>query len=144
MVIRSVSKACWLPSGPDTGPSRARISVNALGQSSSVQSSNPIRCLVVTAGSLLSRTVLAEAGQVVGELGAPGRPVVRHVVAPHVQFVLDAFLGQQRRKALGAVQRSGGVLPLALTDHQQQADLAAQPLEVVTGQMADIVHGVIE
>src|ERR1700719_2581521 len=92
MVIRSVSKACRPPSGPGTGPSRLRISVNAVGQSSSVPSSNPIRYLVVTAGSLLSTTVLAESGHVAGELGTPGRPVVGHVVAPHVQFVLDAFL----------------------------------------------------
>src|SRR5580704_1155456 len=144
MVIRSVSKACWLPSGPGTGPSRPRISVNAVGQSSSVPSSNPIRCLVVKARSLLSRTVLAESGHVVGELGAPGRPVVGHVVAPHVQFVLDPLLAQQRVEPPGAVQRPCGVLPLALTHDQQQADLAAQPLQVVAGQLADVVHGVVE
>lgn len=47
MVIRSVSNACLVPSGPSTGPSRRRISSNAVGQSSSVPSSNPIRCLAI-------------------------------------------------------------------------------------------------
>src|SRR5580698_6354691 len=144
MVIRSVSKACWLPPGPGTGPSRLKISVNAVGQSSSVPSSNPIRYLVVKAGFLLSRTVLAESGHVVGELGTPGRPVVGHVVAPYVQFVLDPLLVQQRGEPPGAVQHPGGVLPLALTADQQQAELAAQPLQVIARQVADVVHGVVE
>ena len=56
MVIRSESKACVPSTGDSTGPSRRRISSNAVGQSSSVPSSNPIRCLVeVNEGSRLSK-----------------------------------------------------------------------------------------
>src|ERR1700726_4439281 len=112
MVIRSVSKACSPPSGPGTGPSRDKISVNAVGQSSSVPSSSPIRCLVVKTGSSSTETGRAETGRaetghVVGELGPPGRPVVRDVVAPHVQFVFYPLLVQQRREPPGTVQRPG-------------------------------------
>src|SRR6202453_2345681 len=144
MVIRSVSKACRLPPGPGTGPSRRRISVNAGGQSSSVPSSIPIRCLVLVVGTVKAGFLSAEPRHVMGELGAPGRPVVRRVVTPHVQLVLYPLAGQQRCEALGAGQRPGGVLPLALTAHQQQADLAAQPLQVVTRQVADVVDRVVE
>src|SRR5215469_16293510 len=105
MVIRSVSKACRLPSGPSTGPSRRRISSNAVGQSSSVPSSNPIKCLVAVKGPSSN-----ESRHVVGHLGAPGRPVVRDVVAPYVELVPDTLLGQQRGKLPGAGQHAGGVL----------------------------------
>src|SRR5260370_19258650 len=144
MVIGAGARACWARCGTGTGSSRLRISVNAVGQSSSVPSSNPIRYLVVKAGSLLSRTVLAESGHVVGELGTPGRPVVGHVVAPHVQFVLDPFLVQQRGDPPGPVQRPGGVLPLALTADQQQADLPPQPLQVAAPPAADVFQRVFE
>src|SRR6516225_6118284 len=100
MVIRSQSKACRVPPLPATGPTRRRISSNALGQSSSVPSSNPIRCLeVVNVGSHS-----AKSWHVMGELGAPGGPVVGHVEAPQVKLVPDALAGEQRGELLGAGQ----------------------------------------
>src|SRR5215831_92286 len=70
MVIRSQPNACRVPPGPATGPSRPRISSNALGQSSSVPSSSPIKCLVsVTRASGRQQN----RGTRWGQLGAPGR-----------------------------------------------------------------------
>src|SRR6516165_8868338 len=96
MVIRSQSKACRAPPAPATGPTRRRISSKARGQSSSVPSSNPIRCLeVVNVGPHSEQDGSAESRQVTGELGAPGRPVVGHVEAPQVELVPDALGGQE-------------------------------------------------
>src|ERR1700748_2421586 len=102
MVIRSQSKVCRVPPAPSTGPTRRRISSNALGQSSSVPSSNPIRCLEAVTIDLHS----AESWQVMGELGAPGRPVVRHVEAPQVELMPDALAGEEVGEPSGAGQRS--------------------------------------
>src|SRR3954463_8630751 len=79
-----------------------------------------------------------------GELGPPGWPVVRDVMPPQVHFMLYPLAGQQRGEPLRAGQRAGGVLPLALPADQQQADLAAQPVEMVTGQVDDVVQRVVE
>ena len=49
MVMRSTSNSWVPPDGSWTGPSLRRISSNAVGQSSSVPSSNPIGCLVAVA-----------------------------------------------------------------------------------------------
>src|SRR6202044_1274608 len=140
MVIRSQSKAYRVPPAPWTGPTRRRISSNARGQSSSVPSSNPIKCLE----SVNVDPQSAKSWHVMGELGAPGRPVVRHVEAPQVELVPDSLPGEQPGELLGAWQRSGGVFPPALAAHQQQADLAAQPVEVVPVQVADVVQRVVE
>src|SRR4029077_2583123 len=123
MVIRSTSNSCG-PPGPSTGPRRRRISVKAVGQSSSVPSRSPILCLV---NAYLR--VSAESRQVMGQLGAPGRPVVRDVIPPQIDFVLDPLVGEQRGKPPGTLQGARGVLPLALAADQQQADLAAQPVQ---------------
>src|SRR6266496_2368836 len=51
MVIRSVVAGCLKQTAPTTGPSLRRISSNALGQSSSVPSSSPIKCLASVKGN---------------------------------------------------------------------------------------------
>src|SRR5580693_2203406 len=140
MVIRSQSKVCRAPPVPSTGPTRRRISSNAFGQSCSVPSSNPIRCL--EAVNIDSRS--AESWQVMGKLGAPGGPVVGHVEAPQVELVPDALAGKQLGEPSGAGQRSSGVFPLSLAAHQQQADLGAQPVEVVTVSVAYVVQRAVE
>src|ERR1700722_11304291 len=122
IVIRSQSKVCRAPPTPSTGPSRSKISSNATGQSSSVPSSNPMMCLVAVNEWLPSS---AESRHVMGELGPPGRPVVRDVVSPQIGFVLDALGGQQPGQLLRALQRACGVFPLALPADQQQADVVA-------------------
>src|SRR5262249_1975432 len=145
MLIRSQPKTCLVPSVPVTGPSRRKISSNARGQSSSVPSSSPIKCLVsVTGGSRRSRVSLAESRHVMSDLGAPGRPVVRDAVSPQIQFVPGALVGEPGGERPGAWQRPGGVFPLALTADQQQADPAAEPIEVIAVQVADIVKRVVE
>src|SRR6516162_34239 len=67
-----------------------------------------------------------------------------HVEAPQVELVPDALAGQQPGEPYGAGQRSSGVLPLALAAYQQQADPAAQPVEVVTVQVTHVVQRVVE
>src|SRR4051794_7278292 len=140
IVTRSVSMRCSVPAPSVTGP-RRRISVsNAVGQSSSVPSRRPIRWLAEVMASSFS----AEAGQVVGDLRAPGGPVVRDVVALQVELVADALLGQAPAGQERARQRAGGVLPLALAADQQQADPRAQPLEVVAVEVRDVVDRAVE
>ena len=82
-----------MPDASLIGPSRASSVSNAVGQSSSVPSSSPIRCVVVVRPS-------AEPWQMMGELRSPRRPVVRDVVAPEVQLVADALVAEQPREAL--------------------------------------------
>ena len=78
------------------------------------------------------------------ELRAPRRPVVRDVVAPQVELVAQPLFLQQPGEALGALERAGGVLPLALAADEDHAGAGAQPLEVVAVQVADVVGGVVE
>src|SRR5207302_4526588 len=106
-----------------------------VGQSSSVPSSRPIRC---------SRGISTEPRQMVSELVAPGRPVVDDVVAPQIELVRDALLGEQAGEVLRALESAGRVLPGALAADQQQVDVAPQPLEMVAVQMADVVERLVE
>src|SRR3954447_6010667 len=136
IVTRSVSMRCSVPAPSVTGPRRRMSVSNAVGQSSSVPSRRPIRWVVAVIAAPFS----AEAGQMVGDLRAPGGPVVRDVAAPQVELVADALL----RQALGEPQRAGQgarrALPAALPAHEQQADSRAQPLEVVAVEVRDVVH----
>jgi hypothetical protein len=69
---------------------------------------------------------------------------VGNVVAPEVELVAQPLLPQQPGEALRALERAGGVLPLALPAHDQHAQPAAQPVEVVAVQVLDVVGGVVE
>ena len=86
----------------------------------------------------------AEPWQMMSELRTPRRPIVRDVVPPEVQLVADALLREQGGEALRALQRAGRVLPLALPADEQQADAAAQPLEVVAAGVLEVVDRVVE
>src|SRR6185312_8188592 len=79
-----------------------------------------------------------------GDLPPPRGPVVRNVVPPHVELVTDALLLEEGREASSRVERTGGVLPLALPAHEQEARLAAEPVEVVALQVRDVVDRVVE
>src|SRR5512132_1030262 len=116
MVTRSVATSWVSPSSSIRGARRARYCSKAVGQSSSVPSSSPMRWVLVT-GALLGAS--DEHRQVVGELGPPGRPVVGHVVAPQVGLVPDALGGQQPVDGDRRLECPGGVLPLALAADQQ-------------------------
>src|SRR5947209_18098221 len=105
MVTRTLRNRCADPAWSRSGPSRPTSVSNARGQSSSVPSSNPMMCSTSDIDRLLT-----EPRQVVGELCAPGRPVVRDVVPPQVQLMFDALVGEQPGHALGGRQRTGGVL----------------------------------
>ena len=140
MVSRSLVKVCSVPSTL-SGPTRRRIASKACGQSSSAPSSSPIRCDVMALPSRAS----AEAGQVVGDLALPPRPVVGGVVAPDVEVVGDAAFGEQGAHPFGLGQRGGRVgLPGALADGEDDVQPLAQPGEVVAVQLGDVVGGVGE
>src|SRR5213593_396841 len=116
-MIRSVRKTCRSPPCSIAG-SRSTIASNARGQSSSVPSSSPIRCS-------------GKARQMMSDLRPPRGPVVRRILAPDVELVADALRREQRGEAVRLLERSGGVLPRAPADDEQQAHARAQPLEVV-------------
>ena len=81
----------------------------------------------------------------VGDLGAPGRPVVRDVVAPQVQLVADALLGEHPGEPLrGRAARPvvSSHWPWPQTSSRLSRD--AQPLEVVAAEMRDVVDRVVE
>ena len=46
--------------------------------------------------------------EVMSKLALPPRPVVRAVVAPHVELVANPLVGQQGRELPGGRQRPGG------------------------------------
>src|SRR5689334_2050981 len=140
MVTRSVVSLCSVPFH-EIGPSRLTSASYARGQSSSVPSSNPMTCSTV---DLQAAEASAEAWQVMGELGAPRRPVVRDVVTPQVELAADAPLAEQVGHLPGGVQRAGRVLPLALAADQQHGQLPAQPVEVVAVQVGHVVDRVVE
>src|SRR5690348_6600907 len=100
--------------------SRSTIASNARGQSSSVPSSSPIRC-----------SCSRKARQMMSDLGPPRGPVVRGVLAPHVELVPEALLRKQRGEPVRLVERSGRVLPGAATDDEDEVGLRAEPLEMV-------------
>src|SRR5205085_11582904 len=61
-----------------------------------------------------------------------------------VQLVADALAGQHAREALGALERAGRVLPLALPAHEQEADALAQPVEGLAAHVLEVVERVVE
>src|SRR4051812_38653635 len=128
-MIRSVVSA-----RPATGPSFETSASKAPGQSSSVPSSRP------TSGWRSSD----KAGQMMRDLRAPRRPVVRHVVPPKVELVPEALLPEQGREPFRRLERARRVLPLALAADEQQRDAGAEPLEMVAQQVLDVVDRVVE
>src|SRR3954452_18014221 len=77
-------------------------------------------------------------------LRAPCGPFVWHVVAPDVELVPDALRGEQRGEPASMLERAGRVLPRALSDHEQQSDLRAEPLEMIAVEPGDVVGRVVE
>jgi hypothetical protein len=76
----------------------------------------PSRLSVLLAGvrrGQASASSSTEPGQVVGELGSPGR----HVVSPHVQLAAQTLALQEVGELPGGGQRAGAVLHPALADH---------------------------
>src|SRR4051812_7101965 len=140
IVTRSVSIACRRPEPSVIGPRRAMRVSKAVGQSSSVPRRRPIRWVVSGMRSFRS----AEAGQMVRDLGAPRRPVVRHIVAPEVELVADVLVAQALGEAQRALERSGRVLPAALPAHEQETDARAQPVEVLAREVRDGVDRAVE
>src|SRR5215467_7548707 len=65
-------------------------------------------------------------------------------MTPEVKLVLDALVGEKGGEPPRALQRAGRVLPLALSADEQQAHPAAQPVEMVAVQVADVVDRVVE
>src|SRR5439155_7452989 len=127
---------------------------NACGQSSSAPSNNPIRWRERSVTVILRTSawfegrpdrLLAESGQVMGELLPPPRPVVGDVVPPQVQLVRDALLLQYGGRRASGRQRAGRVgLPVTLTHGEQDEQSAAQPVKMVAGQVGQVVGRVVE
>src|SRR3954452_11791963 len=65
-------------------------------------------------------------------------------MSPQVELATDALRLEQIGEETGADERPGGVLPLALAAHEQDADLPTQPLQVVALEVCDVVHRVVE
>src|SRR3954468_8498279 len=141
IVTRSVSMVCRRPPPSVIGPRRAISVSKAVGQSSSVPSSRPMRCVV---SSVMQSFRSAEAGQVMGDLRTPRRPVVRDVVAPQVELVTDLLVAETLGETQRAVQRAGRVLPLALPADEQEADARPQPVEVVAAEVRDVLDRAVE
>src|SRR4051794_38034217 len=130
-------------SGPPNSRANASGSVRRRSGAPASAARNVRRCMPeVRAGRGVRSS--AETRQVVRELRAPRRPVVRHVVAPEVDLVTDALLREQAGERLRALQRAGRVLPLALAADQQHADAAAEPVQVLAAHVLDVVGGVVE
>src|SRR5437660_253868 len=125
MVTRTLRIRCAVPASSVTGPSRRTSASKARGQSSSVPSNSPMMCSTSDTAPPNGNRESAEAGEMVGELPAPGRPVVRDIVAPQVQLVPDPFVGKESGDVPRRVERAGGVLPLALPADQQDRQPAA-------------------
>src|SRR3954454_3090790 len=123
---------CVTSSRPATGPRRETSASKAPGQSSSVPSSSPI-----SRGS-------DKAGEMMRDLRAPRRPVVRHVVSPEVELVAKALLAEQPRETLRRVEGAGRVLPLALSAHEQEGRARAQPVDVLALEVLHVVQRVVE
>src|SRR5205085_5947364 len=111
--------------------SRSTIASNARGQSSSVPSSSPIRCSGKTR-------------QMMSDLCTPRGPVVRRVLAPDVELVPDALLGEERREVVRLLERPRRVLPRTPADDEQQVDLRAQPVQMVAAETDDVIGWVVE
>src|SRR3954453_10159520 len=65
-------------------------------------------------------------------------------MSPQVELATDALGLEQLGEATRADERPGGVLPLALSADEQDADLPAQPVQVVALEVRDVVHRVVE
>src|SRR5215210_5723178 len=91
-----------------------------------------------------ARLGLTEAGEVVRQLGAPRRPVVRELGSPDVELVAQTLVAELPRERLGADARARRVLPLAAPDDEQDAEPRPQPVEVVAVQLRDVVRRVVE
>src|SRR5687767_7708213 len=92
---------------------------NADGQSSSVPSNNPIRCFLSMPPTFASD----ESWQMMRYLAAPRRPVVRYVIPPKIQFVLDALLRKPLGEPFRGFESSSGVFPLTLPANEDQVRL---------------------
>src|SRR3954449_10408346 len=114
-----------------TAPMRSTSDSKTRGQSSSVPSSRPMRRSDIP-------------GENMSDLALPGRPVVRRVVAPDLEVVRDALLAEEAGEALGRLERAGRVFPGAPADDEDEVHLAAQPVEVVAVELADVGHRVVE
>src|SRR3954468_6326823 len=115
----SLKMRCVASSRPPTGPRRETRASNAPGQSSSVPRSNPMR------------RASDKAGEMMRDLRAPRRPVVRHVVSPEVELMGKALLAEQPREPLRRLECAGRVLPLALSADEHEGRARAQPVEVL-------------
>src|SRR3954447_10228995 len=123
---------CVASSRPATGPSRETSASNAPGQSSSVPSRSPIK------------RASDKAGEMMRDLRAPRRPVVRHVVSPEVELVANPLLAEQPREPLRRLERAGRVLPLPLAADEQKRGARAKPVQVVALQVLHVVERVVE
>src|SRR5690349_24340896 len=80
-----------------------------------------------------------------GELLTPPRPVVCYVVPPQIELMRDALLGQQRVGRASRRQRACRVrLPVTLTYREQDEQPAAQPVEMFTRQVGQVVDRIVE
>src|SRR5262245_26889605 len=87
----------------------------------------------------------AEAWEVVGYLLAPPGPVVGDVVAPQVEFVGNALVAEDSGGRVGRGERACRVgLPGALADDEDDVDAVAQPLQVVSTGVLQVVDRVVE
>jgi hypothetical protein len=78
------------------------------------------------------------------DLRPPRRPVVRGVLAPHVELVAEALLREQGGEPVRLLERAGRVLPGAAADDEQEVGLRTEPFEVVAVQAGDVVGRVVE
>src|SRR5829696_10544763 len=79
-----------------------------------------------------------------GELRAPGRPIVRPLVAPQGQLAGNPLVAHERGETSRAVEGARRVLPLSLPAHEQEAGSAAQPVSVVAVALGDVAHRAVE
>src|SRR3954452_4746508 len=63
---------------------------------------------------------------------------------PQVELAAYGLGLEKGGEATRAVERPGGVLPLALSADQEHADLPAQPIQVVALKVGDVIHWVVE
>src|SRR5437870_4300000 len=93
-ITRSVAKV-WVAPPCKMGSRRETRDSKTAGQSSSAPSSRPIRCRLSD-----------KARQMMSDLRAPRRPVVRDIVAPEVELVGDALLGEEPGEAARRLERT--------------------------------------
>src|SRR5205823_371775 len=101
------------------------------------------QCSRTTQG-FIPKGALSKTRQMMSDLRTPRRPVVRRILAPDVELVPDALLGEERGEAVRLLERPGRVLPRTPADDEQQADLRAQPVQMVAAETGDVVGRVVE